>query len=53
MTRLEQYEFALQNLQNFAQEANDSPRVIEAFGMALASDPDGAGGAAGASGARW
>jgi tetratricopeptide (TPR) repeat protein len=35
MTRLEQYEFALATLQKFAQEGNDSPRIIEAFGMAL------------------
>ena len=39
MTRLEQYEFALSTLQNFAKEGNDSPRVIEAFGMALLRIP--------------
>ena len=39
MTRLEQYEFALAALQNFAHEGNDSPRVIEAFGMALLRIP--------------
>jgi tetratricopeptide (TPR) repeat protein len=39
MTRLEQYEFALATLQSFANEANDSPRVIEAFGMALLRIP--------------
>jgi tetratricopeptide (TPR) repeat protein len=39
MTRLEQYEFALNTLQSFAHEGNDSPRVIEAFGMALLRIP--------------
>jgi tetratricopeptide (TPR) repeat protein len=39
MTRLEQYEFALNTLQSFAREGNDSPRVIEAFGMALLRIP--------------
>lgn len=39
MTRLEQYEFALATLQSFAHESNDSPRVIEAFGMALLRIP--------------
>jgi tetratricopeptide (TPR) repeat protein len=39
MTRLEQYEFALATLQKFAQEGNDSPRIIEAFGMALLRIP--------------
>jgi tetratricopeptide (TPR) repeat protein len=39
MTRLEQYEFALTTLQSFAREGNDSPRVIEAFGMALLRIP--------------
>jgi tetratricopeptide (TPR) repeat protein len=39
MTRLEQYEFALTTLQTFAREGNDSPRVIEAFGMALLRIP--------------
>jgi len=34
MTRLEQYEFAMLNLQPFAQKGNDAPTVIEAFGMA-------------------
>ncbi len=39
LTRLERYEFALQTLQNFARDGNDSPRVIEAFGMALLRIP--------------
>ena len=39
MTRLEQYEFALATLQSFAKEGNDSPRVVEAFGMALLRIP--------------
>jgi tetratricopeptide (TPR) repeat protein len=39
MTRLEQYEFALMTLQSFAREGNDSPRVIEALGMALLRIP--------------
>lgn len=39
MTRLEQYEFALATLESFAREGNDSPRVIEAFGMALLRIP--------------
>jgi tetratricopeptide (TPR) repeat protein len=39
LTRLEQYEFALVELQSFAREGNDSPRVIEAFGMALLRIP--------------
>ncbi len=39
MTRLGQYEFALSTLQNFAKEGTDSPRVIEAFGMALLRIP--------------
>jgi tetratricopeptide (TPR) repeat protein len=39
MTRLEQYEFALSTLQAFAKESTDSPRVIEAFGMALLRIP--------------
>ena len=38
-TRLEKYEFALQTLQSFAREGNDSPRIIEAFGMALLRIP--------------
>lgn len=39
LTRLEQYEFALAELQSFAREGNDSPRIIEAFGMALLRIP--------------
>lgn len=39
MTRLEQYEFALSTLQRFAKDGTDSPRVIEAFGMALLRIP--------------
>lgn len=39
MTRLEQYEFALAALQAFAQQGNDSPRIIEALGMALLRIP--------------
>lgn len=39
MTRLEHYEFALTTLQGFAQQGNDSPRIIEAFGMALLRIP--------------
>ena len=39
MTRLEQYEFALATLQGFAREGSDSPRVIEAFGLALLRIP--------------
>lgn len=38
-TRIERYEFALTTLQKFVAEANDSPRVIEAFGMALLRIP--------------
>jgi tetratricopeptide (TPR) repeat protein len=38
-TRLGKYEFALQTLQTLAHEGNDSPRVIEAFGMALLRIP--------------
>jgi tetratricopeptide (TPR) repeat protein len=39
LTRLEKYEFALSTLQAFARDGNDSPRVIEAFGMALLRIP--------------
>jgi predicted Zn-dependent protease len=39
LTRLEKYEFALGTLQSFARDGNDSPRVIEAFGMALLRIP--------------
>jgi tetratricopeptide (TPR) repeat protein len=39
MTRLEKYEFALATLQKFAGDGNDSPRVIEALGMALLRIP--------------
>jgi tetratricopeptide (TPR) repeat protein len=39
LTRLEKYEFALSTLQNFTRDGNDSPRVIEAFGMALLRIP--------------
>jgi tetratricopeptide (TPR) repeat protein len=34
MTRMEQYEQALETLGEFANEGNDSPRVIEAMGLA-------------------
>lgn len=34
MTRLEQYELALVNLQPFSHQGNDSPTVVEAFGLA-------------------
>jgi tetratricopeptide (TPR) repeat protein len=39
MTRLEQYEFALLNLQAFAQKGHDAPTVIEAFGLATLRMP--------------
>jgi tetratricopeptide (TPR) repeat protein len=39
LTRVERYEFALATLQKFAGDGNDSPRVIEAFGMALLRIP--------------
>jgi tetratricopeptide (TPR) repeat protein len=39
LTRLEKYEFALGTLQSFARDGNDSPRIIEAFGMALLRMP--------------
>lgn len=39
MSRLEQYEFALLTLQPFAQQGHDSPRVIEAFGIATLRMP--------------
>jgi tetratricopeptide (TPR) repeat protein len=39
LTRVEKYEFALTTLQKFVAEANDGPRVIEAFGMALLRIP--------------
>ena len=39
LTRLEKYEFALSTLQNFTRDGNDSPRVIEALGMALLRIP--------------
>jgi tetratricopeptide (TPR) repeat protein len=39
MTRQEQYEYALLNLLPFAQRGNDSPTVIEAFGMATLRMP--------------
>jgi tetratricopeptide (TPR) repeat protein len=38
-TRLQQYEFALQTLQSFSRQSNDSPRIIEALGMALLRIP--------------
>jgi tetratricopeptide (TPR) repeat protein len=38
-TRLQKYEFALQTLQRFSRDSNGSPRVIEAFGMALLRIP--------------
>jgi tetratricopeptide (TPR) repeat protein len=39
LTRVEKYEFALATLQKFVGEANDSPRVIEALGIALLRIP--------------
>jgi tetratricopeptide (TPR) repeat protein len=39
LTRLEKYEFALATLHKFVEDGNDSPRVIEAFGMALLRIP--------------
>ena len=39
MTRIEQYEQAMQVLNDFALEGNDSPRVIEALGMAALRMP--------------
>jgi len=39
MTRIEQYEQALQVLYDFALEGNDSPRVIEALGLAALRMP--------------
>ena len=39
MTRIEQYEQAMQVLTDFALEGNDSPRVIEALGMAALRMP--------------
>jgi tetratricopeptide (TPR) repeat protein len=39
MTRMEQYEFALTNLLPFAQQGNDNPKVIEAFGIATLRMP--------------
>jgi tetratricopeptide (TPR) repeat protein len=40
MTRLEKYEFALTTLTTLARTgANDSPRIVEAFGMALLRIP--------------
>ncbi|HSS69779.1 MAG TPA: tetratricopeptide repeat protein [Casimicrobiaceae bacterium] len=39
LTRVEKYEFALTTLQKFAVEGNDSPKIIEAFGMALLRIP--------------
>ncbi len=39
LTRNEQFEQALQMLQNFGQEGGDSPRIIEALGMAALRMP--------------
>jgi tetratricopeptide (TPR) repeat protein len=39
LTRLEKYEFALGTLQSFARDGNDSPKIIETFGMALLRIP--------------
>jgi tetratricopeptide (TPR) repeat protein len=39
MTRIEQYEQAMQVLTDFATEGNDSPRVIEALGLAALRMP--------------
>ena len=39
MTRMEQYEQALETLGEFASEGNDNPRVIEAMGMATLRMP--------------
>jgi tetratricopeptide (TPR) repeat protein len=39
MTRIEQYEQAMQVLYDFALEGNDSPRVIEALGLAALRMP--------------
>lgn len=39
MTRMEQYEQALQTLGEFAAEGNDNPRVIEAMGIATLRMP--------------
>jgi tetratricopeptide (TPR) repeat protein len=39
MTRIEQYEQAMQVLNDFALEGNDSPKVIEALGMAALRMP--------------
>ena len=39
MTRLEQYEQALETLGEFANEGNDNPRIIEAMGLATLRMP--------------
>ena len=39
MTRIEQYEQALETLGEFAAEGNDNPRVIEAMGIATLRMP--------------
>lgn len=39
MTRLEQYELALVNLQPFSHQGNEAPTVIEAFGLATLRMP--------------
>jgi tetratricopeptide (TPR) repeat protein len=39
LTRMEQYEHALQALQSFAIQRNDAPNVIEAFGLAALRMP--------------
>jgi tetratricopeptide (TPR) repeat protein len=39
MTRIEQYEQAMQVLTDFAAEGNDSPRIIEALGLAALRMP--------------
>ncbi len=39
MTRMEQYEQALETLGEFAREGNDNPRVIEAMGIATLRMP--------------
>ena len=53
MTRIEQYEQALETLGEFAGEGDDNPRVIEAMGIATLRMPHAADRSCRPIGARW
>ena len=53
MTRIEQFEQALETLGEFASEGNDNPRIIEAMGIATLRMPHAARPKRRPTGARW